>query len=164
MAAWQSPMGKASLPLTPSGSSWESRGAKTQTEAPQGNAQHGCQQLSMALIYPDGCPAPAGHQNKHLGWSPRWKMERLFFPNTWKWTKAQTQNVGNKNTCWLENRQLCASTCPTKHFYLGPKTQLHPQATCRGFPRAPMGMAAVLKFRINPDSTPCFATSLVFNT
>lgn len=45
------------------------------------------------------------------------------------------------------------------------KTWLHPQAACRGFPTAALGMQdEVLKFRSNPDSTPCFATSLVFNT
>lgn len=127
----------------PSETNQRSRGVRTQPEVPQGNAQHGCKQLRMALIYFDGCSAPAGHPNKDLGWFPctaRWKG--LFSiqetkggvrPRQWTWT----QNVGNKRTCWWENMQLCSGTCPPQHFH--PVSNL---AAPRGLHTAALGMAA----------------------
>lgn len=65
-------------PLPPE-SNQRSRGTRTQPEVPKGNAQHGWMQPRVALIYPNGCPAPAGHQNKDLGWFPRAaRWEGLF--------------------------------------------------------------------------------------
>ena len=135
-------------------------------KVPQGSAQHGCKQIKMALIYPDGCLSPAGHQNKDVGWFPhpaRW--EGLFSSQETKgglkprqWT--QTQNVGNKRTRWWENMQLCSCTCPPQHFHLGPNL-----ASPRGSHTAALGIAedAVPKLRSNPGSAPWLATSLVFN-
>lgn len=82
MTAWESPMGRTPPPLTAT-TLWEQLRVHRYQDSnwsPQGNEQHGCKQLSTALIHPDGCPAPAGHQNKHLGRSPKCQDGKVFFP------------------------------------------------------------------------------------